>query len=101
MGDIMAEDNEILESAEVVLVDEDGMEHTFVMLDIIEVDGKQYAILQPEDDDLEDEEEPEAIILKIEKGDDDDEILVDIEDDDEWEKVADAWQDIVDSEGDL
>ena len=84
----------------VVLVDEDGVEHEFVMLDVIEVDDCQYAVLQPVDEDLEDDEEPEAILLKIETDADGEEILTDIEDDDEWEKVADAWQDIMEEERD-
>ena len=94
----MADELESMENEVVVLVDEDGAEHSFVMLDVIEVDGSQYAILQPSAEEWEDDEEPEAIILKIESDADGEEILVDIEDDDEWEKVADTWQDIVESE---
>jgi uncharacterized protein YrzB (UPF0473 family) len=89
-------DNELtgedVEEENVVLVDEDGVEHTFVVLDVVEVDGAEYAILRPEEDGGEDEEEPEAVILKIAQDENGEEILVDIEDDDEWEKVADFWQ---------
>ena len=88
------------ESDEVILVDENGQEHSFVMLDVIEVDQCEYAILQPVDEDLEDDEEPEAIILKIETDENGEEILTDIEDDDEWEKVADAWQDAMEEDDD-
>lgn len=98
-GGMMAEDMDIMENDSVVLIDEDGEEHNFTMLDIIEVEGAQYAILQPEDDDPDDDLEQEAIILKIEKDENGDEILSDIEDDDEWEKVADAWQDLMQEEG--
>ena len=71
----------------VTLVDEDGGEHDFEVIDILEVDGKEYAILLP----LE-EGEGEAVILRIEAGEEGNEILVDIEDDEEWERVADAWE---------
>ncbi|MCL2167289.1 MAG: DUF1292 domain-containing protein [Clostridiales bacterium] len=94
----MAEERDILENELITLVDEDGIEHNFEMLDVIELDGFQYAVLQPEDEDPDDDEEPEAIILKIETDENGEEILVDIEDDDEWEKVADAWQDILEAE---
>ena len=94
----MTEEKDFRENGdEVILVDEDGEEHAFEMLDIIEIDGAEYAILKPAEDD---EEEAEAIILKIETDEKGEEILVDIEDDDEWEKVADAWQDAIDSEPD-
>ncbi len=79
---MMAEADDI-----VTLVDEDGGEHDFEVIDILEVDGKEYAILLP----LE-EGEGEAVILRIEAGEDGNEVLVDIEDDEEWEKVADAWE---------
>ncbi|MDR0468408.1 MAG: DUF1292 domain-containing protein [Peptococcaceae bacterium] len=94
----MGDEHEMLDNDTVVLVDEEGEEHTFSMLDIIELDGCEYAVLQPVDDDVSDEEEPEAVILKIETDENGEEILTDIEDDDEWEKVADAWQDAMESE---
>ena len=79
----------------IVLVDEDGEEHEFVLIDVIEVDGEEYAILEP----LEDEEdESDAIILKIGKDENGEDILYDVEDDDEWEKVADKWQELIESE---
>ncbi len=81
----------------VVLVDEDGEEHEFALIDVIEVDGAEYAILQPLDDELE-EEDVDAIILKITKDENGEDILIDIEDDEEWEKVADAWQDLLEEE---
>ena len=94
----MAEEMDIQENETVVLVDEDGAEHNFTMLDVIEVDGAEYAILQPEDDDLTDGEEEEAIILRIDVGENGEEVLADIDDDEEWEKVADAWQEILEDE---
>ena len=94
----MTEEFELMEmeTEEVVLVDEDGIEHSFVVLDVIEVEGAEYAILQPAEEGWEDDDEQEAVILKIETDENGEECFAEIEDDDEWEKVADAWQDAMD-----
>ena len=88
----MVDDNE-----NIVLIDEDGSEHEFVLIDVLEVDGEEYAILEPLNMD---EEETEAIILKIGKDENGEDILHDIEDDEEWEKVADKWQELIESDED-
>lgn len=74
----------------VVLTDEEGVEHEFVNLDTIEVDGGTYLILMPLLEEAS-EDADEAIILKLGKDDQGNDVLIDIEDDEEWEKVADAW----------
>ncbi|NPV90451.1 MAG: DUF1292 domain-containing protein [Firmicutes bacterium] len=74
----------------VILVDEDGGEHEFYLVDTMEVEGNRYAILLPSEEDEEDE--GEVIILKIGKDQDGSEVYYEIEDDEEWEKVADAWE---------
>lgn len=81
----MTEEDEV-----VTLVDEEGAEHDFTVIDIIEVEGAEYAIMLPVD-----EENNEAIILKFSKDEDGNELLVDIEDDEEWEKVSDAWEEMI------
>ena len=45
-----------------ILIDEDEQEHPFQMIDMVEVDGSQYAVLVPLE---EGSDEEEAIILKI------------------------------------
>ena len=75
----------------VVLTDENGEEHEFLHLDTIELEGSTYFVLMPVTEEEEDEEADEAIILKLGKDDEGNDILLDIEDDEEWEKVADAW----------
>ncbi|MEW6182529.1 MAG: DUF1292 domain-containing protein [Bacillota bacterium] len=80
----------------ITLVDEDGEEHDFEVLDILEVDGTEYAILLPVE---EEEEAVEAIILKFSQDEEGNEILVDPEDE-EWEKVADIWDETRFHEGD-
>ncbi|KAB2951283.1 DUF1292 domain-containing protein [Heliorestis acidaminivorans] len=78
----------------IILSDEEGNEIEFEELDRVEVDGKEYAILLPADD-----EEDEAIILRVEL-EDGEEVFSHIEDDEEWEKVADYWQELTEEEVD-
>ena len=71
-----------------ILIDEDEQEHPFQMIDMVEVDGSHYAVLVPLE---EGSDEEEAIILKIVVDENGEEVLYDIEDDEEWEKVVDIW----------
>lgn len=71
----------------IVLTDDEGQEHEFNLIETVTVNDKEYAILQPLD-------EEEAIILRFGIDDEGNEVLYDIEDDEEWEKVADAWQEM-------
>lgn len=87
---MMAEQDEVI-----TLIDEDGAEHDFNVIDVIEVEGSEYAILLPVED-----ESDEAVILKFVNDEDGNEILVEIESDEEWEKVADAWEEMVMAEED-
>ena len=73
-----------------ILVDEEDQEHPFQMIDMVEVDGSQYAVLVPLE---EGSDEDEAIILKIVLDENGEDVLYDIEDDEEWEKVVDIWND--------
>ncbi|MHB8157126.1 MAG: DUF1292 domain-containing protein [Desulfocucumaceae bacterium] len=77
----------------ITLIDENGEEKDFTVIDILELEGSEYAILLPVD-----EESDEAIILKFAEDVEGNEILVDIEDDEEWEKVADAWEELMSQE---
>ncbi|MCL2548955.1 MAG: DUF1292 domain-containing protein [Symbiobacteriaceae bacterium] len=81
----------------VTVVDEEGREHEFELFTVLEVDGKEYAVLYPLDDE-DDDEETEAIILRIENDEDGEETLVDIEDETEWNRVVAAWEDIISDE---
>lgn len=78
----------------VVLTDESGESHEFEVLDVINVEGKEYAILsEPRDED-------DAFALRIDEDDKGNDVLVDIEDDAEWEAVAQAWEETQDEEWD-
>ena len=78
----------------VTLVDEEGIEHDFVLLDIVVVNENEYAIMVPaEDAELEngEAEEQEAVIFRIDENEDGEQTLVAI-DDEEWDSVAAAWE---------
>src|SRR5579875_2545866 len=75
----------------IVLEDEDGEEHNFVLGEVLTVDGKDYAVLLPIDDDLE-----EGVIFRIDGEEGDQMVLSDIESDEEWQKVVDAYNEQLD-----
>ena len=51
-----------------------------------------------EEETADEDEDIEVIILKVVHDEEGNEFLSDIEDDEEWERVADAWQELVESE---
>ncbi|NLW17918.1 MAG: DUF1292 domain-containing protein [Firmicutes bacterium] len=81
----------------VILIDEDGNEYEFEVVDVIEVDGNSYAILYPVDDESEDEG---YVIMRFAVDEEGEEILVDIEDDQEWEQVVAVWEELLEEEAD-
>lgn len=68
----------------VKLLDEDGVEHEFSVVDVLEVDQRRYAVLQPV---VGGEEAETAVIFRME-----DDTLVTIEDDAEFERVRQAFE---------
>jgi uncharacterized protein YrzB (UPF0473 family) len=80
----------------VILIDEDGNEHDFALVDRFPVDLKEYAILVPviyleeEEEDTIDLEE-EAYIFRIDL-DEGEETLVEVDDEFEWNQVAMVWE---------
>lgn len=84
-----------------ILVDEDGEEHEFELLAELEIEDQSYRVLVPaaeDEEEVDEEEEVEVVILKVVYDEEGNEFLADIEDDEEWEKVADAWQELADNE---
>lgn len=67
----------------VTLVDEEGVEHEFAVVDIIEVDEKEYALLMPADGESEEADAEDVLVLRFE-----DDSLVMIEDEAEFNKVV-------------
>ena len=83
----MAEMNEY-EADILTLTDEDGVEKDYEVIGDMEIDGNNYLALVPSDEDGD-----EFIILKLATDEDGNEMLVTIDDDDEFDKVADAFED--------
>ena len=81
----MAEDVEMMET--ITLLDEEGAEHEFEVEAFLEVDEEKYAVLIP----LAEEFEDEAVIMRFGVDETGEEVLFDIESDEEWERVADAY----------
>lgn len=99
MTDKINNEEELEETYDVVVLnDDDGNEHEFIHLATVEVEGNTYYVLLPVEETEEDDEEAEAIILKLGKDENGEDMLMDIEDDEEWEKVADAWEEMDEGE---
>ncbi|MFD0671885.1 DUF1292 domain-containing protein [Cohnella sp. GCM10027633] len=71
-----------------VVTDEDGNEHEMVLVYSFESDGKAYAVLLDRND-----PEDDGVIFRVEE-EGDEEVLVNIEDDAEWEKVMKVYEEL-------
>ena len=81
--------DEIFETEDIyTLTDEDGNEMQFSLLGSCEIDGKEYFAMIPLDEGTE-----EYVILKKEVDENGEEMLVTIDDDDEFDRVADLFED--------
>lgn len=81
----------------IVLVDEEGNEHSFALVDRFPVEMKEYAILVPVTYEEDDEEDPDlsddAYIFRIDQAEEGNgELLVEVEDETEWNQVAQEWE---------
>jgi uncharacterized protein YrzB (UPF0473 family) len=82
----------------VVLVDENGDEVEFEHIDSFEMNDNEYVILAPLDEEVDEDEEEEIIILKVEHSEDGEDTYVTIEDDDELDEVFSEFQSRMDEE---
>ena len=83
----MADD--IFETDDIItLTDEDGEEKQFQLLGSCELDGVEYLAMVPLDEDKE-----EYVILKREADENGEVMLVTIDDDEEFDRVADIFED--------
>ena len=87
--------NDSLEPDRVTLTDEEGVEREFDIIGTLEMDGNEYFALVAVEGN-----EDEYIVLKVieENGE---EVLVTIDDDDEFDRVADAFDNEMMEEFDL
>ena len=77
----------------VILVDENGDEVEFEHIDTIEMNGNEYVVLAPlEEEESDEQDEEEVVILKIEHSEDGEDSFVTIEDDDELDDVFEEFQ---------
>lgn len=93
------DENNSYESEIFTLTDEDGNEIEFELIGQHEMNGTTYVALLPADNGEEEstEGEWEYIILKLAK-DGDEEILVTVDDDDEFDDIADYFDDLFSQE---
>ena len=75
----------------VLLYDEDGKEIEFDVLTKLDIQDKEYVIVAPTG-----EEDIDAIALRIDKDAEGNDILVTIEDDEEFEMISEAYDAITD-----
>lgn len=75
----------------IILNDEDGNEVQFEFLDLIELDGEEYVVLLPVEDD--EEEDGEVVILKVEDTDsENEESYVSVDDQEILNKVFEIFK---------
>ncbi len=79
-------DNQTEELQIIKTVGEDGEEIELKLLDIVSVEGSDYALLLPADEDA-DDEDAEVVLMKM-KQEDGEYIFETIEDDEEFNMVA-------------
>lgn len=94
MSDKNQLDNEEYNPDILTLSDDNGKEYTFEVLDAIETDDSRYLALLPVYDDPKKmlEDSGELVIVKVEE-ENGEEFFTEIEDDDEYETIADAFVD--------
>lgn len=73
----------------IVLNDENGEEVKFEFLDLVELDGEEYVVLLPAEDD---EEEGEVVILKVEDTESEEESYVSVDDEEVLNKVFEIFK---------
>ena len=72
------------------LVDEEGVEQTFELLDVMEVDDDRYFALMPYYEDPEDilDDTAELIVLKSQMVENDEELMISIDDEEEYQRIG-------------
>ena len=91
-------DEKEFQSEYYTLTDEEGNELQFEVIGSAEIGGTMYYAMIPVEDQPEEEDVYEYVILKAEKDEDGEDILVTIDDDDEFDDVADYFDDILTQE---
>lgn len=81
----------------ITLIDEDDKAIDFRLVDVMDLDGQRYAVLQPCDKQAADVEmgDDEAIIFRLTTDENGEEIFAYIEDDAEWDLVVNTYNDML------
>lgn len=93
----MSKQENISEEDIIILNDEEGNEYKFVIMDMVEVEKDTYAILLPVGENQTIDEDDLCEILKLVK-EDGEEALVHIEDEEEYNRVVEAIEQIFEEE---
>jgi uncharacterized protein YrzB (UPF0473 family) len=84
----------------ITLTDEDGKEIDFEVIGDAEIDGVVYYAMTPAGAQENNEGIVEYVLLKLTEDEDGDEVFVTVDDEDEFDKVANFFDDMFDSEED-
>jgi len=82
----------------ITLTDEDGKEIDFEVIGDAEIDGVIYFAMTPAGAEANNEGIIEYVLLKLEKDEEGEEVYVTVDDEDEFDKVANFFDDLFDSE---
>ena len=83
------EETELIVDNEYLLTDEAGEEKPYILIGVEELDNSLYLALVPKTDG----ENEEYVILRLERDEDGEDILVTIDDDEEFDKIAGVFDD--------
>lgn len=93
----MTEEKKQDHSDKITLIDEEGRQIDFELMDVFELDRQRYAVLMPLD--LADTkgalEEDEAVIFRLDTNEEGEEYFSYIEDDKEWDFVVNTYNDML------
>jgi uncharacterized protein YrzB (UPF0473 family) len=84
----------------VILIGEDGEEVEFEHLDTVELDGNEYVILLPLDE-QENDEVDEVVILKVDHNADGEDSFITVDDEDELNRVFEEFKTRMEEEYDF
>ena len=86
---------EIFDPEIFTLTDEEGNESDFELIASQEIDGITYVALVPYTESNKDAEVQDYVVLRLEADEKGEDLLVTIDDDDEFEKVAEIFEDML------
>jgi len=96
MAENKKENFEELQGETCFLIDKEGKESPFEIVGSLEIDGNEYIAFMPIESD-----ECEYVILKKERDENGEDVYVTIDDDDEFEAVAEVFEDEIFGDLDL